>query len=95
MKTDDSMDEKKDFPKISKNPFAIYRNSAIFPCQQLRMGIRLFPCCLIALLTCKNSAPLCPTGDGKIPRFDPFKGNFGACIKSTISALKSQNGNNL
>ena len=64
-------------------------------CQQLRMGIRLFPCCLTALLTCKNSAPLCPMGDGKIPRFDPFKGDFGVCIKSLISALKSQNDSNL
>ena len=67
----------------------------IVSCQQLRMGIRLFPCCLIALLTCKNSAPFCPAEDGKIPRFDPFKGDFGVCIKSLVSALKSQNGSKL
>ena len=44
----------------------------------VKNGDRWFPCCLIALLTCKNNAPFCPTGKGKNPRFAPFKGIYGA-----------------
>ena len=44
----------------------------------VKNGNRWFPCCLIALLTCKNIAPFCPTGMGKNPRFAPFKGRYGA-----------------
>ena len=64
-------------------------------CQQLRMGIRLFPCCLTALLTRKTESPHCPVGMGKNPLLDPFKGNSGICIKTSLFALKLRNGNDL
>ena len=59
------------------------------------METGLFPCCPIALLTCKNHAPFCPAGEGKIPRFDPFKGIDGANEILFFIILKLQNDNEL
>ena len=66
-----------------------------FLCRQLRMETWSFPCCPIALLTCKKHTPFCPTWEGKIPRFDPFKGIDGANEILFFIVLKIQNGNEL
>ena len=46
--------------KTANFPLPFQKYGVYFDCQQLRMGIRLFPCCLTAHLTCKNSAPILP-----------------------------------
>ena len=43
----------------------------------------------------QKQCPILPHGNGKNPRFDPFKGNIGVCIKRYRFSLKLQNGNDL